>query len=150
MIVDDDDAPHARFPVAGDQAYELQVGHIGELPDQLGILSTWDRNRVGVIMLHVGVFAHPLLVFCDLVKGAEKELVIQSTQIADKKPDNRSALDVECVRLEKHVAAFRLPDGQFNRPVDRGTITGFPDRIMARHFEGSGVRLLALATGSAH
>ena len=82
----DDDAPHARFPVAGYQAYELQVRQIGELPDQLGILSTWDQNRVGAIMLHIGVFAHPLLMFRNFVKGAEKELMIQSGVVAKPEP----------------------------------------------------------------
>ena len=45
-------------------------------------------------MLHIGVFAHPLLMFRNFVKGAEKELVIQSARIADQKPNDRSLFNL--------------------------------------------------------
>ena len=74
--------------------------------------------RLGLIMLHIGVFAHPLLMFRNFVKGAEKELMIQSACISDQEPNDRSLFNLDRVRLEKHVSAFCLPDGYFDRPVE--------------------------------
>src|SRR5262249_16977790 len=72
----DDLADHALFIVAGDEARELELTALGELPNDLAVAVRQQALCIRIVMLHVWILFHHLRVLAIFSDRREDEFVI--------------------------------------------------------------------------
>src|SRR5262245_18518698 len=72
----DDLAEHSLLVVAGNEAGELELAPLGELPKQLLVRIGENALGVGIVVLHLGELLHQLSVLSIFLDGREDELMI--------------------------------------------------------------------------
>src|SRR5215475_156924 len=82
-----DFAKHALFVVARNQAAELELTALGELPNELAVLVRQNAFPVWIIMLHVGIFFHDFRMLAIFGSRREDKLVILLAVIVKNEAD---------------------------------------------------------------
>src|SRR6266481_3586440 len=87
LSLHDDLAEHALLIVAGDEARELELTALGELPNDLAVAVRQQALCIRIVMLHVWILFHHLRVLAIFSDRSEDEFVILLAIVSQDETD---------------------------------------------------------------
>src|SRR6266404_9249268 len=105
LSLHDDLAEHALLIVAGDEARELELTALGELPNDLAVAVRQQALCIRIVMLHVWILFHHLRVLAIFSDRSEDEFVILLAIVLQNETDLFPSSHFDARGLETHLSA---------------------------------------------